>query len=106
MKISQLTFLGFFLNGVHGTGKYDQITKNMVKSELEKSTLFQFLDRELGSDIDTSILSEQEKRELNSEWLDISQSVDEKRKMGVEKGGLCLLVAYVFESIQRLQYAN
>lgn len=33
---------------------------------------------------------------------DMALAIDEERKMGVEKGGLCLLVAYVFENAQRL----
>jgi hypothetical protein len=60
------------------------------------------LEQQLGQDIDTSILSEKEKGELNAEWLDMSLAIDENRKLCVEKGGLCLLVAYVLESIQRL----
>jgi len=102
MKISQLTFLGFYLNGAQGSSKYDYLTIEKVKEELEKGNVFQFLQKELGSDIDTSVLSDEEKTVLNTEWLDISQAIDEGRKMSVDNGGLCLLVAYIFESIQRL----
>ena len=34
--------------------------------------------------------------------LNMALAINESRKMCVEKGGLCLLVAYVLESIQRL----
>ena len=106
MKISQLTFLGFYLNGAQGNGRHGSISIEDVTRELEKGTLFPFLEKELGSDIDTSIFSDAEKAMLNAEWLDISIAVDESRKMCVEKGGLCLLVAYIFESIQRLNRQN
>ncbi len=102
MRISQLTFLGFYLNGAQGTDKYDHITIDKVKGELANGDIFQFLQKELGIDIDTSILSDEEKAALNEEWLDISIAVNESRKLCVDKGGLCLLVAYIFESIQRL----
>lgn len=102
MRLSQLTFIGFYLNGAQGNGRHGSISIADVKSELAKGTLFSYLEQQLVQDIDTSILSEKEKTELNAEWFDMSLVIDESRKMGVEKGGLCLLVAYVFESIQRL----
>jgi hypothetical protein len=103
MNISQLTFLGFYLNGAQGSEKYNYLTIEKVKEELEKGNFFQFLQKEMGSDIDTSILSDEEKNTLNTEWLNISQAIDEGRKMSVDNGGLCLLVAYIFESIQYLK---
>ncbi|HFP7158503.1 TPA: hypothetical protein ACHKMI_004495, partial [Salmonella enterica subsp. enterica serovar Enteritidis] len=106
MKLSQLTFLGFYLNGALGCGRYDSITIEDIKSELEKGTLFSYLKKELGTDIDISVLTEKEKTHLNNEWLDMSLAVSERRKFCVERGGLCLLVAYIFESIQRLNSAK
>lgn len=102
MKINQLTFLGFYLNGAQGTKKYGHLTINKIKEELENRNIFQFLQKELGSDIDISNLSNEEKTTLNNEWLDMSLVIDEDRKMAVTNGGLCLLVAYIFESIQSL----
>lgn len=102
MKLSQLTFLGFYLNGAQGKNKYDYLTIDKVKEELGKGNIFQYLQEEMGVDIDTSVLSDEEKLKLNKEWLEISLGVDEGRKLCVDEGGLCLLVAYIFESIQRL----
>ncbi|WP_193133708.1 hypothetical protein [Klebsiella grimontii] len=104
MKLSQLTFLGFYLNGAQGSGRYDFISIEDIKSELERKTLFPYLKKTLGNDIDISILTESEKEKLNDEWLDISLVIDESRKLCVEKGGLCLLNAYILESIQRLNH--
>ncbi|EEQ1355378.1 TPA: hypothetical protein ACIBY0_004514, partial [Salmonella enterica subsp. enterica serovar Enteritidis] len=89
-----------------GCGRYDSITIEDIKSELEKGTLFSYLKKELGTDIDISVLTEKEKTHLNNEWLDMSLAVSERRKFCVERGGLCLLVAYIFESIQRLNSAK
>ena len=105
MKLSQFTFIGFYLNGAQGNGRHDSISIDDIKDQLEKGTLFDYLQRELGQDIDTSIFTEEEKELLNAEWLDMAHSMNEDRKLCVEKGGLCLLVAYVLESLQRLSRA-
>jgi hypothetical protein len=102
MKINHLTFLGFYLNGAQGNRSYDHITIDVVKNELKKGTIFSFLENELGNDIDTSIIEADEKKELNDQWYDMSQAIDEGRKLCVDNGGLCLLVAYILEGIQRL----
>lgn len=102
MRLSQLTFIGFYLNGAQGTGKYNSISIDDIKKELKKGTLFKYLEEKLGQDIDTSIFTDDEKVILNAEWFDFAESVNESKKMCVEKGGLCLLIAYVLESIQRL----
>ncbi len=53
MKITQLSSLGIQLNGTQGTKKYDYLTIAKVKEELENKNIFQFLEKELGHDIDT-----------------------------------------------------
>lgn len=101
MKITKLTFLGFFLNGALGSGKYDDISIDEVKDHIENKSVFNFLKETLGHDIDLSILTNEDKEELLDEWARIANAVDEDRKMAVTKNGLCLLVAYLFEGIQQ-----
>lgn len=101
MKISKLTFLGFYLNGALGSGKYDNITIEKVKQELHNRTIFDYLSTELGDNIDLSILTADDKQELIEEWDDMAVALDEGRKMNVDRNGLCLLVAYLFNGIQR-----
>lgn len=100
MRIAQLTFLGFYLNGAQGSEKYDDITIEEVKERIQDHTIFEFLKSRLGSDVDLSALSPEEKEELNNEWDSLTNAVDESRKMCVDRGGLCLLVAYLLEGIQ------
>ncbi len=101
MKISQLTFLGFYLNAAKDSGKYN-ITIQEVKNHLFDGTLFPFLQDKLKNDIDITVLSEEDKKLLSDEWRDMAEAVSEKRKFGIYNDGLCLLVAYILESIQCL----
>lgn len=39
--------------------------------------------------------------ELLAEWQDFLAAINERRKMGVERRGLPLLIAYLLEGIQR-----
>jgi hypothetical protein len=101
MQVTQLTFIGFYLNGALGSGKYDEISIEEVKARIRDHTIFDYLKTKLGSDIDLSVLSPEDRLELNSEWEDLADAVDEARKMCVDKNGLCLLMAYLLEGIQR-----
>lgn len=101
MRIAQLTFLGFYLNGALGSGKYDDISIEEVKGKIRDHTIFDYLKARLGMDIDLSVLSPEDRQELNDEWEGLADNVDEARKMCVDRNGLCLLVAYLLEGIQR-----
>ncbi len=101
MRITQLTFLGFYLNGALGSGRYDDITIDEVKARIRDRSIFDYLAGRLGADVDLSLLTPDDRRELNDEWEDMALAVNESRKMCVERNGLCLLVAYLLEGIQR-----
>lgn len=101
MKISLLTFVAFNLNGAMDTGRYDDIFIDTVKKEIEKGTIFDFLRARLGEDIDLSILKSSDEMELVAEWQDLLFSVNERRKMSIERRGLNLLIAYLLVGIQR-----
>lgn len=106
MRVTKLTFLGFYLNGALGSGKYDDVSIRAVKEKIRDHTIFDYLKSRLGSDIDLSALSPEDRSELNQEWEDLADAVDESRKMCVDRNGLCLLVAYILEGIQRRQKAQ
>jgi hypothetical protein len=101
MKLSSLTAFGFYINGALGSGKYSDISIQEVKSQLENHNLFNFLEEKLGIDVDTSHFSNDDKKELSEEWLDMSLAIDESRKLCVDKNGLALITAYILESLQR-----
>jgi hypothetical protein len=101
MRINMLTVTAFELNAAIDTGKHNDVSVDDVKRAIQGGAVFDFLEQQLGTDIDLSLLDHDDRAELTREWLDLADAVDEKRKMGVRRNGLCLLVAYVLEGIQR-----
>jgi len=101
MRISTLTGMAFYLNGALGSGKYDGVSISEVKGRIESRDIFPYLEQTLGEDIDLSLVTADGRRELNEEWADMAIAIDEARKMCVVRNGLCLLVAYLLEGIQR-----
>jgi hypothetical protein len=106
MRITNLTFLAFYLNGALDSGNYSDVSYQEVSGHIQKGTIFQFLQDRLGSDIDLSILDDVKRAELLGEWQSINNAIDARRKFGVERNGICLLVAYLLEGIQRRQDDN
>ena len=101
MRISTLTGMAFYLNGALGSGKYDGVSIAEIKARIEARDIFPYLEQTLGEDIDLSLVTVDDRRELNDEWADMATAVDESRKLCVDRNGLCLLVAYLLEGIQR-----
>jgi len=102
MRLSKLTFLAFYLNGAVDTGKYDDISIDDVQREIVAGTIFDYLGKTLGEDIDLSVLEAPDRAALLTEWQDLEAAVNARRKFGIEHKGLTLLVAYLLEGIQRL----
>ena len=102
VKTNKLTFIGFFINAAAGSGRYDHITIDRVRQEIERGTIFELLKAELGRDIDLSLVSEAERAELVEEWQRID-NVAHRGNILVDRGGLNLLMAYLLEGIQLRQ---
>ncbi len=101
MKISELTFVAFYINGAIDSGNYDTITIDDVRQEIRAGTIFGYLNATLGNDIDLTILDKPMEADLLAEWQDLEVAVNARKKFGVERCGLTLLVAYLLEGIQR-----
>lgn len=101
MRITMLTFIAFYLNSAIDSGRYDDLGIEEIKQEIRAGTIFPFLRNQLGADIDLSILEAADEAELLAEWQDLLAAVNERRKMGIERRGLTLLIAYLLEGIQR-----
>jgi len=106
MRITNLSFLAFYLNSAIDTGKYTDITYREVADNIKNGAIFSFLRKRLNGDIDLSIFDQEKERELIDEWQSLLNAVDARRKFGVENNGLCLLVAYLLEGIQHRQDNN
>ncbi len=112
-EIRNLTTLGFYLNGAISDGVRPPAEK--VIEHIEKGTLAEFLKSELRefhpdgwkqtnvpldpSLFDEGLLSVNEI--IGEEWRGFLD-IDEDRKLAVVRNhGLCLLVAYIFQSINQ-----
>ena len=101
MRLSTLTHLGFELNAALDTGRFQDVSIEAVKSAIDDGRLFHFLENTLGGDVDLSIFGDAERSELTTQFQDFVSAIRERKKMGIERNGLNLLVAYVFQAIQQ-----
>lgn len=101
MRITNLTLLAFSINGAVDTGQHDHITIESVGQHIEAGTVFSYLQDELKENLDLSMFDAASKDQLLEEWQRLLNAVDAGRKFGVRRSGLCLLVAYLIEGIQR-----
>lgn len=99
MKMYKFTYLLWQFNMMLDSGKYDKITVSDIKSRIEKGTLPDYLKIQF-PDADFSMIEAQEWSYLMQEWSGLADTVDERRKMGVENRGICLLLAYTINGLQ------
>jgi hypothetical protein len=93
--------LAFQLNSALDSRRYANVTYKEVTHHIDLGTIFDFLATRLGEDIDLSLYDDAKRTELVAEWQSLLNAVDARRKFGVEKNGLCLLVAYCLQGIQQ-----
>ncbi len=103
MKLLWVTYFILNINGAIETGKYQDVSVEEVEEHIDGGGLIPYLRERLGGDLDLSFLKEQDAQELNAKLNDIlaAQRGNERRKWGIEKSGLCLLVAWANEIMQR-----
>ena len=97
----RLTGLAFELNHAIDAGHAGEITVDAVKDNIRSGKIFDFLEAQLAGDLDISLFYNDDRAELIAEWRSLADSVDEERKFGVSRDGICLLIAYIVEGIQR-----
>lgn len=68
MGLTTLTFIAFDVNSAIDSGRYDDLGIDEVKSKIEAGTIFTFLRTRLGTDMDLSILGQEDEAELLAEW--------------------------------------
>lgn len=95
----QLTFFIFQVNMVLDTGKYD-FSLAEIKEQIKNKNIISFLSEKCVDDIDLSIIQGEDKIKMENALLNVAENINERRKLGVEKNGLCLLIAYLVEMIQ------
>jgi hypothetical protein len=96
---TKFTFLGLLLNSLVDNGKYLDLKE--THEHLRNKTIFEWLKDQFDDSLDLSLYKSEELREIASFFEDLSVAVNETKKMGITNNGLCLLIAYCFEAIQR-----
>ncbi|WP_139348535.1 hypothetical protein [Chryseobacterium sp. JV274] len=92
------TYLGFYLNSLVDSGEF--ISLSEIKIEISKRTVLSFLKSKYEDKFDISLYTKAELETIEDFFNGLNDVVDEQRKMGIEKNGLCLLIAYCFEALQ------
>ena len=101
MKAYKFRQLVWDFNALLDTGKHDGITVDEVTRHAGNGTISGFLKDRFGGEIDTSLIEPEDWLVLNDEWQSFSNAIDERRKMGIENKGVCLLLGYALESLQQ-----
>jgi len=102
VEIAMLTDLIFELNALIDQGL--SIPLKEVKSLCEEKRIIEELERKFPfkeTGLDLSLLKRGTREELDEIFYDMAIAIDERKKFGVENNGLCLLIAYAQEQIQR-----
>ena len=102
VKINLLAGLIFGLNALIDRGL--SIPLKEVKSLCEEKRMIEALKQKFPfkkTGLDLSLLKRGTREELDEIFCDMAITIDERKKFGVENNGLCLLIAYVQEQIQR-----
>jgi hypothetical protein len=106
MELTALTLLILQLNKLIDSGEYDDITIDEIHNHINDGTILRFLG-ERGQEGNFSIHSGKTYGDFESFYVKQLQSLydayagDERRKWGVQNKGLCLLLAWTNEIIQK-----
>ena len=108
MKLNRLTLLILEYNQILDTGKYNHITIKDIHREIKQGTVLRYISNIAGSDADFSIyLDVHDELDFEAQYAKHLQSIyggyagQERRKWGIQNLGLCLLIAWTNEIIQR-----
>jgi hypothetical protein len=100
LNTSRITKIALALNAAAGTEKYDDLTVAQVKEAIRIGTIMELLDAKLGSDSGLRVLKDGDQEEFLEEWRTLVDNPKEESKLGVHRGGLNLLVAYMLWGLE------
>jgi hypothetical protein len=100
MEITKLTRSCSELNHLVDAGLHAEVSIDITRNEINAGTIFEFLERRFSEEVEFSILDNDDRAELVSEWRRFN-GIKADRKLGVSENGICLLVAYLLEGIQQ-----
>ncbi len=98
--ITVRTFMAFLVNRVIDRNGHQGVTIHDVKERIRDGSIFAFLETRIhGREL--SDVSAEMRADLLGEWRDMEVVLNESAKLGIERNGFCLLLAYLLEGIQR-----
>ena len=108
MKVTALTIVILELNHLIDTGRYNDISIQDIHNAIEGKRVLRMLKERAGRDLDLSIHLKSDtygnfEAYYEQKLYDIygGYAGEERRKWGVERLGLCLLLAWTNEIIQQ-----
>lgn len=108
MRLNQLTYFIMEVNAAIDTGKYLDIGIEDVERQIESHNLIPWLKNRCGADVDFSLFDEFAAEGLNRRLDSIlgGYKGNERRKWAIQNSGLCLLVVWAAELIQRGEWEH
>jgi hypothetical protein len=103
MKPFKYRFMLWQLIAACDSGQYDDLSIEDVKQHANAGTIASFMVETFGRDCDFSIFGPSEWTAISETWGSIANAIDSRRKFGVDRKGICLLMAYALESLQMLE---
>lgn len=108
--LSTWTFIGFYTIAAIDRGHAGSVSFEQVYAGIEKGTLLQDLKAMLPGEFDFSMFppGSDKEREIIEVLQEVAGGLEgrERRKTGVEKSGLALLIAFILEAIQQGQWTK
>ena len=108
VRLSTFTYLAFEVNAALDTGNYSGIGIGEIKRHIDAGDILQFLSERLGDDIDLSLFRKADEAEIVERIREVREVLEgrERKKTGICRNGLCLLIAYCLEIVQRINSDN
>lgn len=101
LRLSTLSLMAFELNVSIDQGLTDKFSYKEVYEKIEDGSLIAFLKERLGNAIDISLLEhDPEQSALFIELLQRTANCVTGSDFGIEKHGICLLLAFCIEAMQ------
>jgi len=103
-----LAFVGFYVNSAIANGHGNNISFKEIYKSLENGTLLEDLNAKIPGEFDFGLFPPGSEQciALNKVLNEVAVGLKgrERRKVGIEKSGLHLLLAYIIEAMQHPDY--
>lgn len=93
--------MGFQLLSMLDEGNKTDLEISQIQNAIEEGQIVQFLEKELGDELNLSIYDETTKAQINSKFQEMD--VTRLKPYGVENNGIYLVLALILELIQHAE---